>query len=102
MRGMFNKCYKLKEIKGLNTFITNKVSDMSYMFGYCFELEYLDLSNFDTSNVINMAGMFTECNKLKNIKGLNKFITDKIIDMSYIFGCCSELEYLDLILILQM
>ena len=48
MSFMFNKCHKLKEIKGINKFITNKVKNMKAMFGKCYELEYLDLSNFDS------------------------------------------------------
>ena len=52
--GMFNKCYKLKEIKGLNKFITNNETDIKAMFQCCYELEYLDLSNFDTLNVNDM------------------------------------------------
>ena len=46
MRWMFNECKKLKEIKGINKFITNKVIDLNTMFQDCRELEYLDLSNF--------------------------------------------------------
>ena len=46
MEGMFNKCHKLKEIKGINKFNTNNVTNMSTMFGECSILEYLDLSNF--------------------------------------------------------
>ena len=38
---------------------------MSGMFQECYELEYLDLSNFDTSNVTDMANMFFSCNKFK-------------------------------------
>ena len=34
------------------------------------ELEYLDLSNFNTSNVTNMGWMFNNCFKLKQIKGI--------------------------------
>ena len=68
---MFYECHKLKEIKGINKFITNKVTDMCAMFGECSELEYLDLSNFDTSNVTNMEYMFEECNKLKYLNLLN-------------------------------
>ena len=52
------------------------------MFAQCYELEYLDLSNFDTSNVTNMNGMFFKCNKLKEIKGLNKFNTKNVTDIS--------------------
>ena len=33
---------------------------MRAMFQECNEIEYLDLSNFDTSNVTNMEGMFNK------------------------------------------
>ena len=33
------------------------------MFKLCKELEYLDLSNFDTSKVPNMKSMFGGCQK---------------------------------------
>ena len=96
MKCMFRKCIKLKEIKGINKFITNKVIDMEGMFNFCNELNYLDLSNFNTSNVTNMKCMFSRCNKLKEILGINKFITDKVTDMEAMFQLCSELVYLDL------
>ena len=38
---------------------------MNSMFQRCEELEYLDLSNFNTSNVADMSWMFNQCNKLK-------------------------------------
>ena len=42
---------------------------MSGMFQNCNELEYLDLSNFNTSKVNNIKIMFSECKKLKEITG---------------------------------
>ena len=54
MGKMFAGCNKLTEIIGLNNFNTSKVKNMARMFEFCFELEYLDLSFFDTSNVISM------------------------------------------------
>ena len=66
------------------------------MFGECYELKYLDLTNFNTSNVTKMNHMFTKCHKLKEIKGINKFYTNKVTDMSAMFQYCYELEYLDL------
>ena len=69
---------------------------MSGMFQVCGELEYLDLSNFNTENITDMSFMFTACNKLKEIKGINKFITNKVTNMSGMFQECNELEYLDL------
>ena len=70
---MFNKCHKLKEIKGLNNFDTNKVENMKAIFKYCNEIDYLDLSNFNTSNVKDMSYMFSCCTKLKEKKCMYKF-----------------------------
>ena len=96
MGGMFDDCYKLKEIKGINNIYTPKVTDMWEMFNYCKSLEYLDLSNFDTSNVKNMKYMFHGCSKLKEIKGTNNFNTSKVTDMYGMFDGCKSLEYLDI------
>ena len=66
------------------------------MFSECNELEYLDLSTFNTSKITNMEGLFNNCNKLKKIKGLNNFNTSNVINMVKMFQSCTELEYLDL------
>ena len=58
MAFMFQDCRKLKEIKGIENFNTVKTSIMYAMFEACFEFEYLDLSNFNTSNVTDMSLMF--------------------------------------------
>ena len=68
---MFNECINLKEIKGINQFNTDKVTNMSVMFQKCNVLEYLDLSNFNTSNVTDMSYMFSGCNNLKYLNLLN-------------------------------
>ena len=96
MGWMFNNCNNLKNIKGLEYFVTSKVIDMNSIFQLCKELEYLDFSNFDTSNVTNMGCMFDECTSLKGIKGINNFITNKVTDMNSMFQYCNKLEYLDL------
>jgi len=57
MKWMFNKCHKIKEIKGLTKFNTNQITNMKGMFNECNELEYLDLSNFKASKVNNKDGM---------------------------------------------
>ena len=67
-RVMFSTCRKLKEIKGINKLNTSNVIDLNGIFQECNELEYLDLSNFNTSNVNNMKGMFYNCKKLKKNK----------------------------------
>ena len=63
---------------------------MKAMFQYCYELEHLDLFNFNTSNVTNMSWMFFNCNKLKEIKGIDKFNTNKVTDMNSMFGKCYD------------
>ena len=103
MSGMFRKCYKIKNINGINKFNTSKVNNMVGLFNDCNELEYLDLSNFNTSNVVDMQTMFNRCRKLKGIKGIDRFNTIKVTDMSGMFQGCNEVEYeIYQILILQM
>jgi len=47
------------------------------MFEECNELEYLNLSNYNTINVSDMGFLFNECHKLKEIKGIENFNTKK-------------------------
>ena len=47
-------------LNNFNTYIT----DMRYMFSRCIHLISLDLSNFETSSVINIAFMFNESKQL--------------------------------------
>jgi len=96
LSAMFDGCFRLKEIKGINNFNTSKVIDMSSMFKGCEIFESLDLSNFDTSNVVNMESMFRDCKNLKEIKGITNIKTSKVTDMSQMFKDCISLEYLDL------
>ena len=64
---------------------------MRCMFQGCKELKFLDLSNFNTINVTDMSCMFKDCQKLKEIKGINYLNTINIIDMKDIFKGCNEL-----------
>ena len=62
------------------------------MFQECNELEYLDLSNINTSNVEDMGWMFNECNKLKEIKGINNFDLTNVKNKNNIFNGCNNLN----------
>ena len=62
---------------------------MMYMFNNCRKLNKLDLSNFDTSNVIDMQGMFTGCNMLMELN-ISTWKTSKVKNFSKMFdGCCN-------------
>ena len=63
---MFYNCTSLKKIN-LNNFITNKVINMEYMFGFCSLLKELDISNFKINENTNIFDMFRECGNLRKI-----------------------------------
>ena len=71
------------EIKGLDNLITNKVTDMSYMF-FDNPTPSLDVTNFDTSNVTNMGSMFrgTSVTSLD----LSNFDTSNVTSLSSLFS----------------
>jgi surface protein len=66
------------------------------MFRNCTSLIELDLSSFDTSNVINMSDMFYFCNSLISINFGNSFNTSKVTNMGNMFYYCYSLTTLDL------
>ena len=64
---------------------TSNVTDMSRMFDGCAYLTSIDVSKWNTSNVTNMSGMFTGCAHLTNID-VSGFDTSNVTDMTYMFG----------------
>ena len=65
------------------------------MFSLFPRLTQLDLSNFNTSNIIDMDSMFYGCSKLTQL-GLSNFDTSSVINMGKMFGSCKALTHLDL------
>ena len=96
MSYMFYGCSSLKEINLTNKFNTNKVINMNYMFYKCENLIFLDLSNFDSSNVTDMSYMFSGCKSLKIILLKSKFNTRQVTNMESMFDGCINLISLDL------
>ena len=74
----------------LSNFDTSKVTNMSGMFKGCRNLTNLDLSSFNTSNVTDMSRMFNLCYGLTNLD-LSNFDTSKVTNMSVMFCCCESL-----------
>ena len=79
----------------LSNFDTSGVINMHNMFYNCPNLIDLNLSGFDTSNVTNMHEMFGRCLGLKHLD-LRNFNTSNVIDMSWMFCNCTNLTELDL------
>ena len=72
MNSMFNECYELESLD-LSNFNTSKVKNMTYMFHKCNKLKYLNLENFsincDTNDMLAFENK-KECNFITNNKKL--------------------------------
>ena len=79
----------------LSSFNTSNVINMNFMFYMCESLTSLDLSNFNTSKVTNMKRMFSGCSSLTSLD-LSSFNTSKVTNMYVMFGACLSLTSLDL------
>ena len=90
----FYKCEKLTKISGIHYLYTANVTDMNHMFGGCRLLTDLDLSNFNTANVKNMNGMFSEAG-FTNLD-LSSFDTSNVTDMYGLFWGTTGLKNVDL------
>ena len=89
---MFYDCYTLTQLD-LSRFNTKNVVDMGSMFSCCKALTQLDLSNFDTSKVTKMCYMFYDCEALTQLD-LSNFSTNSVTNMSGMFNFCEALTYL--------
>ena len=90
---IFHNC-KAQEID-VSEFDTSNVLNMQYMFRECSSLTSLDVSNFNTANVTTMEGMFWNCTSLTNLD-ISNFDTSKVTSMRYMFAGCSKLTSLDI------
>ena len=75
------------------------ISELKYLsriFGRLNNLEVVDISGWDTSNVRYMNHMFRYCAKLKNIIGIENLDVSKLEDVNSMFYCCENLAELDL------
>ena len=88
---MFEGCYKLQSIKGLNKFNTSKVTYMSHMFSNCSSLQNIDLSNFDTYYCNGLDYMFYSCSSITSLD-ISKFDTYNQPDIEGMFQHCIKLK----------
>ncbi len=93
LKAMFNECSSLTNLD-LSHFDTTNILDLSYMFRNCTNLTEVNLSNFITSKVTTMAVMFKDCTNLQNLD-VSKFDTSNVTNMTYMFMGCSSLDELN-------
>lgn len=93
-RYMFRGFTKAEDID-ISDFDSSEVEDMAYFFYKMNSLQSLDLSNFNTNNVTDMTGMFAYANSLKKLD-LSNFNTGKVTNMSTMFHSMSNLDELNI------
>ena len=89
MAGMFHCCSNIEHLD-LSSFDTTNVTNMAYMFSECRNLESLT-HHLNTINVESMRDMFNWCTSLVALDA-SSFITSKVIDMSEMFRACPMIE----------
>ena len=119
---MFFNCSNLEELILPKDEIATNIEDLSFMFGVCLKLKYIDMSGIslknakylqyiffgclelesitlandeEINNIENIAFAFANCFNLKEIN-LSKFNLEKIYDLSYLFYSCHNLEHVEL------
>ena len=98
LSNMFDCCFNLATINGIEQWDTSNVTNMSFMFNYCQKLIELDLSSFNTSKVTTMYAMFRNCSNLKILDMRNFDMTNVTTDNFGLsmFDVCYELQELRL------
>ena len=74
----------------------SELDDLCGIFGRLNKVEVVDISGWDTSNVITMEDMFSQCTKLKKIIGIENLDVSKLEDANCMFYFCKNLVELDL------
>ena len=91
---MFRCCEIINSID-LSSFNTSEVINMSYMFFNCYNLTSINFGSFNTTNVKEMSSMFYNCNNLYSID-LSSFNINNVNSMAYMFSNCKNLNFIDL------
>ena len=89
------KCELNKDINDVILIFDNIIKSCYQMFYNLVNIIEIDLSNFDTSEVTNMNGMFSECKNLEKIN-FGSVNTFSVENMGYLFYKCNKLTSIDL------
>ena len=71
----------------------SNIKDMSFMFNNCKILKSIgDLSKWDVSGIRNMSNMFQDCDNLKSIGDISNWDVSKVENMLWMFADCNNLK----------
>ena len=54
------------------------------------KFKYIDISDWNVSNVTDMRAMFFECKELKSVGDISGWDVSKVTNMTYMFGVCKK------------
>ena len=91
---MFKHCSELSDQSDFSNWDTSYVISMTGLFRGCSLEKIPDISKFNTSNVICMAEMFSGCSHLISLPDISRFNTSNLIIMREMFYFCSSLKSL--------
>ena len=92
---MFHSCKSLTALD-LSSFNSKEILNTSCMFTGCIALKTIDLSSFDTSKTTDMPSMFSECSALETIYASSAFTTDNVTNDFSMFSNCRKLKNFNL------
>ena len=88
-KGLFEET-KFKYID-ISDWDVSNVTDMSCMFINCEELKSVgDISKWDVSNVKSMRSMFFNCKELESVVDISNWNVSNVIDMTAMFAKCKS------------
>ena len=93
-KNMFKGLSNIVEID-LSEFDSSKVTNMAHMFNGCSGFEKIKFGEMQTSQVQNMEYLFCGCKKLESLD-LSKFSTSNVKSMAYMFSNTKKLKSLDI------
>ena len=91
---LFNDCHNITQVD-LSNFHSSELMFIHGMFWHCKSLLSINFMNFNTSKVIDMHYLFNDCQKLNNLD-LSYFDTTEVTNMAYMFAECHSLNSLNL------
>ena len=91
---IFDNCKSLLSLPDIYNWDTSNITNMAWMFSNCSLLSLPNISKWNISNVTNMNHMFYGCSLLESLPDISEWDTSNVKDMSHLFRNCKKLSSL--------